>query len=171
MPFFDAALKRGGRELVFSMNPLLRGMIVFALVSVASMLLFNFEPGDFAEAPLLGKLNLIILPLLLLLGSLYKYTIRFDAETKRIRRERGLLFLSFSESWSFSELTSVECTGYATRKIDIFSERRYSFGFSIAGRTLMLEKALSHTKAKQFLALFRSFFPGADELLGKTGNP
>ena len=158
MSFFEASLKNGGKVLVFRMNPVLRGFLVFALISVAAMLVFNFSLEDWSEAGPLGKVNLVLIPAILLVTCLYEYRVRFDAVAEQVHVERGLLFWLRRETYAFSRFRGVELKSYPTRSFD-FAGKRCLFALVFDGRTLVLDRSLPATKGRAFAALVKAYFP------------
>jgi hypothetical protein len=158
MSFFEACLKNGGKLLVFRMNPVLRGLLAFALVSVVAMLVFNFSLEDWNGTGPLGKANLILIPAILLAACLYEYRVRFDVVTGQVHVERGLLFWLRRDSYDFSRFRGVELKSYPTRSFD-FAGKRCLFALVFDGRTLVLDRSLPFTKGRAFAALVKAYFP------------
>ncbi len=158
MSFFEASLKNGGKVLVFRMNPVLRGFLVFALISVFAMLVFNFSLEDWNESGPLGKANLVLIPAILLAACLYEYRVRFDAVARKIYVERGLVFWLRRDTYDFSSFRGVELKSYPTRSFD-FAGKRCLFALVFDGRTLVLDRSLSFTKGRAFAALVKVYFP------------
>lgn len=158
MVFFDASLRRGGRELVFRMRTALRAALVAAFLSVAAMLVFNFGPEDWASAGMLGKANVIVVPALLLAASLYQYRLGFDADDEEIVLARGLWPFLKPERFPFSAFVGVQCRSYATRTGDL-AGRRCLFAIVLSGRTIVLERSVPKAKAAAWLKLLAAYYP------------
>lgn len=166
--FFSVSLSKDGEKLSFHMNPALRGVLLFFLLSVLAMFLFSFSPEDFTNAPLPGKINLILLPLLLLGGTLYRYTILFDKSREIIEIQSGLLFWYRTQSYPFSDLTglvrkririSKSHSGGEESKILAYSRDRVIFGFIIRGKLIVIDRKGKPAAVNQFYMSFRAFFP------------
>ncbi len=165
--FFAVFLSRDGKRLSFGMRPFLRGAVGFALFSVLAMIAFTLTPENLADTPLAGKVNLVVFPVLLALGFLYRYRLLFDAEKEEVCLDRGLVFLYRRKRYRFDEVTGVMARPYATRKLDP-AGTRYVFGFYLSGRPVILERSCSPGAFRHFYYSFKSFFPLA---VNEEGGP
>ncbi len=156
--FFSVSLSPSGRRLSYGMRPFLRGALLFALASVLAMVAFSLTAEDLAEMGLPGRVNLVAMPLLLALGSLYRYRLRFDADRQEVCLDHGLLFLYRRKRWTFDEVTGLLVREYPTRKLDP-AGTRYQFGFYLSGKPVVLERSLSPGNFRAFYGAFASFFP------------
>lgn len=140
------------------MRPFLRGALAFALASVLAMAAFSLTPEDIAEAPWAGRVNLVLMPILLALGSLYRYRVLFDAEKGEVYLDHGLMFPYRRRRWAFEEVTGLIVRSYPTRKLDP-AGTRYVFGFYFSGRPVILERSCSPGAFQHFYYSFKAFFP------------
>lgn len=170
--FFSVSRSRDGKRLSYGMKPFLRGALVFALASVLAMIAFSLTPEDIAGAPLAGKINLVLMPTLLLAGSLYRYRVLFDSDRSEAYLDHGLLFAYRRTRWSFDEVTGLIVRSYPTRKLDP-AGTRYVFGFYFSGRPVILEKGCAPGAFQHFYYSFKTFFPRPvnDDSDGKVPNP
>lgn len=156
--FFSVSRSRDGKRLSYGMSPFLRGALLFALASVLAMLAFSLTAADVAEAPLAGKVNLVLMPTLLALGSLYRYRVLFDAGKGEAYLDHGLVFAYHRRRWTFDEVTGLIVRSYPTRKLDP-AGTRYVFGFYFSGKPVILEKGCAPGTFQHFYYSFKSFFP------------
>ena len=159
---FYAARERNAEQLIFSMNPLLRGMLVLIFLSSLLTLLFNMTAQEFRDLSPAGKISTILCPLLLFLGSSYRYSLSFDKKTERCLLKRGLIFLYRSREFSFADLSAVNYRCYDYREGILprgLPYARADFGFFFEGKLLQLEKAAPKKQVDGLLSQFISFFP------------
>lgn len=172
--FFTVRLSRNGRYLTYGMRPFLRGTLLFALASVLAMILFSLTAEDLAGMGAAGRVNLVLMPLLLALGSLYQYRLRFDSEGQEVFLDQGLLFLYRRKRWSFDDVTGMLIREYPTRKLDLAGSR-CQFGFYLSGKPVILERSLSPGNFQAFYYAFASFFPrsipGQESRFSDTMHP
>ena len=165
--FFSVSLSRNGLRLSYHMSYLLRGCILFLLVSILLMFLFSFTTEDFRTAGTLGKINIIVLPILLALGSLYRFTVVFDRQEESIEVHKGLLIWFRTERYDFSDLQQLVVQRIHAGRLDPadesrnpFPERvRYIFGFRIAGKTILIERAARKKHMEMYYSAFKAFYP------------
>jgi len=169
MQFFSCSVSKDGKRLVYGMSLLLRIILGFILLSIVLVLLFNFDISTYPNLSLLGQINVIFIPLLFFLATFYQYEICFDKEQKKIFIRHGLLFLYKQRVFEFEDLTGIEWRSYKTRALDFLTPERVLFGFSLNGKRFLLDRDLSLNKAKQFLIVFRTFFPGSEEIIKSSG--
>lgn len=166
--FFSVSLSKDGEKLSYHMNPALRGVLWFFLASVLCMFLFSFSADDFYGASPAGKINIILLPLLLTLGSLYKYTILFDRAREVIEIQTGFLFRYKVKSHPFSDLNGLvrrrihisrPRSGGGEEKILSWSRDRIIFGFIISGKLIVIDRKGKPAAIDGFYRSFKAFFP------------
>lgn len=158
MSFFSASVSRDGLRLSYGMNPLLRGGILFFLVSIAAMFLFTFTPDTFREAPTLGKINTVALPVLLLLASLYEYRITFDRRDDSITIRKGLVVLAKTERFRFEDLHGVKKSSFRAHTLELFGTRA-SFGLYLGPKLIILDRSIPADRAESFYNILVSYFP------------
>lgn len=150
------------------MSPVLRGVLWFFLISVVLMFIFTFSVNDFLEASLPGRINTIVLPLLLLFGSLYKYSLVFNKNTREIELQNGLLFLYRTRRFKFEELHQLVrrhvkirtySKGRMENKITSYQKDRFIFGFVINREMILIDRNCKPAKAELFYMSFKTFFP------------
>ncbi|MBN2658447.1 MAG: hypothetical protein JXR86_15415 [Spirochaetales bacterium] len=150
------------------MNPALRGILWFFLASLILMFIFSFSGEDFSEAPLPGKINVVLLPLLFFLGSFYKYTLVFDKSSETISVYSGLLFFYRKRDYSFGDLNSVvkryikirnPRSGGDEAKYTAFSRDRIIFGFVIDGKMILIDRNGRPNRMEELYMSFKAFFP------------
>ncbi len=162
--FFTVTLSRDESVLTYKMNPVIRFVFIFFLVSLAGMFLFDFSLSDFREASILGKINIFLLPLLVCGGSLYRYTIMMDKTKESITMYRGFGVFISRKIVPLSSLTAVVkqrvhsgiqkdgASGFLARE-------RFIIGFIIDGRFIILSRTAKRKQADQLFGAFRAFFP------------
>ncbi len=158
MSFFSASVSRDGRTLSFGMNPLLRGGILFFLLSIAAMFLFVFTPENFREAPTIGKINTVVLPVLLLLASLVEYRITFDRRDGSITIRKGLVILAKAERFRFEDLHGVKKASFRAHTLELFGTRA-CFGLYLGSKLVILDRSIPAERAESFYNILVSYFP------------
>lgn len=140
------------------MRTVTRIFLWVGLVSLAAMFIFNFTPEDFVNAPLLGKINVFLIPLLLLFGATYQYTVRFDKTDSTITILNGLVFLHKKTVYSFDDLKGIYKRKIGTSSFD-FRKERYIFGLYIGEKYILIEKGMSADHFQKFFLSLQYFFP------------
>lgn len=168
MAFFAVKLSADGNRLSWGMNPVLRGGIIFAFLSVAGMIIFSLTAAEYAAFGLFGKTNVILMPILLFFGSVYDYRLIFDKAEQYVEIRTGLLFVFRRKRHPLSAVqrlvihtvrpgilkpgdSELESTGFRLGRVFI--------GFLIAGRMIVLDRACSIRRAKGWISAFRAFMP------------
>lgn len=169
MQFFSCSVSKDGKRLVYGMSLILRFILSFILLSIVLVLLFSFDISSYPELSLLGQINVILIPLLFFLATFYRYEICFDKEKRKIFTRHGLLFLYKQKTFEFEDLSGVEWRTYKTRALDLITPERVLFGFSLSGKRFLIDRDLTLAKAKHFLIVFRTFFPGSEEIIKSSG--
>lgn len=156
--FFSVSRSRDGKRLSYGMRPFLRGTLGFSFASILSMILFSLTTEDLTRMPQAGRVNVVLLPVLLALGSLYRYRLLFDAEREEAYLDHGLVFLYRRKRYRFDEVTGLIAQPYRTRRIDP-AGIRYVFGFYLSGRPVILEKGCPPGTFRHLYYSFKAFFP------------
>ena len=175
MTFFNIKLSKDTNRLSFSMNPILRGLLLFFLFSVIGMFIFTYSINDFLTASIPGKISIIVIPLLVLLAGIYEFSIEFDKKRKKIILKKGTIFLHKSEEYDFSSFTGIHSQKIKTNAPKTLNtnitedgsslfkhkyfEERCSFGFYINGKLILLDRALKLSIVKSYINAFKAFFP------------
>ena len=168
--FFTVRLSNDERVLTYRMNPLLRVVFLFFLVSLAAMFLFDFSAPDFYEASLPGKINMFLLPFIMLLGSSYTFTIRLDKTLETISIIKGFYPITSRKTIPLSSLSAVVKqrvhSGVPKESAGHFLAReRYIFGFIIDGKMILIDRAARKKQIEILFGAFRAFFPFRYEIL------
>jgi len=155
------------------MSPILRGVLIFAFLSVAGMIAFSLTATEYAVLSTIGKINVIALPILLLFGSLYEYRVIFDKTEGNVEIRKGLFFAPRRVTFPLSAVqrlvvrtvrpgrrnkseNEIMSTGFRLGRVFI--------GFLISGRMIVLDRACSIRKARGWITAFRAFMPfGVEE--------
>jgi len=156
--FFTVFRKPDGSRLTYGMRPFLRVALLVGLISVVGMFFVSLTPEDIKEAPMIGRINLVVVPVLLLLGVLYQYRLVFDKKNEEIYLDRGLVFLFHRKVFSFDDVNGILIKSFPTRKIDP-AGIRFTFGFYLTGKTLLLERGAPPGAFENFYYAFKVFFP------------
>lgn len=162
--FFTVALSKDESVLTYKMNPFIRFVFIFFLISLAAMFLFDFSANDFREASILGKINIFLLPLLVCSGSLYRYTITLDKKEESIKIYRGFGLFVSRKSVPLASLTAVvkqrvHAGSYKDGTSGLPSRERFILGFIIDGRFIILSRTAKRKHVDQLFGAFRAFFP------------
>ncbi len=166
--FFTVSLSKDEQKLTYHMSPVLRGILWFFLISIVLMFLFSFSVADFNNAPLPGKINTFVLPIILLIGSLYKYSLVFNKNTSEIEIYSGVVFFYKTKKFKFEELNNIVKRrikirsfnkGEMENKITSYRRDRFIFGFVINGKMILIDRNCKPLKTEQFYMSFKSFFP------------
>lgn len=157
-------LSKDGRKLTYHMKFSIRFSFIFILISIAGMFLFAFTPKDFTSASMAGKINTIILPLLILTGSTYINSVAFNKNSNKILITKGFFPFIKKTSYPFNDLEAVifNPIGDPNKENSFLNItfRKYMFGFKLSnGSYIILERAASEKMAAAFYAAFRAFFP------------
>lgn len=156
--FFSVVLSKDGNRLSYRMSWAVRAPVIFVFISLILMFAFNFTAESFGEAPLLGKINTIVLPLAFLLGTCYRYRLVFDKGSRTIDYERGLLFPYRRTRYTFEDLRGLRVREYRSRRLDL-STHRYTFGFYLGDRFILIDRASSVGGMRKLYSAFKAFFP------------
>jgi hypothetical protein len=149
------------------MNPLLRGILVFILLSLVLTYAINMSWKDFLNASIPGKINTILLPILVFSGAAYRYSLTFDKDTQTCLIEKGLVFLNKKTIYSFNDLTALNYRVYdynQKEEANQFSRgiprrTRADFGFFFNGKLFQLEKSAPQRGVETLYLAFTAFFP------------
>jgi len=150
------------------MNPLLRAGIIFAFLSVIGMLLFSLTASEYKALPTFGKTNVILIPILFFLGSVYEYRVTFDKSKNRVEIRNGLIFAFHRKTRPLNDVQRL-----VVRKVrpgakvgednELSSSGwrpgRVFIGFLISGRMIVLDRACSIKRARGWVTAFRAFMP------------
>ena len=158
MTYYDIYISKDKNKLTFAMNPVLRGSILFMLISLILMFIFSFTKNDFIETTNFGKFTTIFIPLMILLGAIYKHSITFDKKENHIIIKKGVIFLYKKEIYDFDDLEMVYKNIYASSKLD-FHKKRVDFGFYIKGKYFQIDRKLTLDKFMKFYSAFEVFWP------------
>lgn len=168
MPFFAVKLSGDGNRLSWGMNPTLRGGIIFALLSVAGMLIFSLTAAEYENLSAFGKVNVVLVPVLLIAGSLYEYRIIFDKAGDFVEIRTGLVFAYRRKRRPLHEVQRlvVRTVRPGARNVGEdelastgFRLGRVFVGFLISGRMIVLDRACSIRRARGWVTAFRAFMP------------
>ncbi len=167
--FFSVALSKDENILIYRMNPVIRSVFIFFLFSLIMMFAFSFTISDFKEAPLAGKINTVLLPVLVLLGSTYRFTIQFNKELEIIEIIKGFGPFISKQHLPLSSLTAVVKrrvhSGINKESAPGFLGReRFIFGFFIEGKLLLIDRAAKRKQLETLFGAFRAFFPFSYEI-------
>jgi len=162
--FFTASLSKDNRILSYHMKYSIRVTLAFILLSLAGMFIFSFTLEDFNSASMPGKINIIFLPVLVIIGSLYINTIIINKNIQEITIKKGFAPFVKKEKYNFKDLEAVIYNPIGDPNKDNsffnFSFRKYMFGFKLKnGSYVILERAANEKTATAFYAAFRAFFP------------
>lgn len=158
MTYYDIYISKDKNKLTFAMHPFLRGISIFFLLSLILMFVFTFKPQDFTENTNFGKFTTIFIPLMVLLGTIYKHSITFDKSKNSIIIKKGLVFLYKKQVYSFDDLELVYKNIYNSSKLD-FYKKRVDFGFYVKGKYFQIDRKLSLDKFMKFYSAFEVFWP------------
>ena len=164
--FYSVNLSADGNQLAWKMSPVLRTAIGAALASVAAMLIWSLEPGDFAESAIIGKVNLIAIPILLVFGVCYEHSVVLDRNERWIETRSGLIFWKRRHRWRADQMVGLEYRVVRARGRNRREEAgggdwrtRTSFGFQMQDRLILLDRSVCAQKARLWLQSFRAFWP------------
>ena len=149
------------------MNPFLRGILLFLLLSVILTFAVAMTGEDFAQASPLGKINTFLVPLLLFLGSSYRYSVSFDRKKEECLIRKGLIFLYREQRFPFDDLTALNYRVYDYCRADgdglmdrgLPRRARADFGFFFHGKLVQLERNAPKRGAEALYLTFTAFFP------------
>jgi len=150
------------------MSPILRGGLIFAFLSVAGMLLFSLTAAEYSTLSTAGKINVVVLPILLLFGSVYEYRVIFDKASGKVEIRKGLFFANRREYYPLGDVQrlvvrTVRPSGKNQPENEImttgFRLGRVFIGFLISGKMIVLDRACSFRKARGWITAFRAFMP------------
>ncbi len=166
MTFYSARIIRKD-TLSFSMNPFLRGILIFLFLSVLLTFATNMSGEDFSKASLAGKINTFLMPLLLFLGCMYRYSVSFDRKEEICRIRKGLIFLYREQLFSFDDLTALNYRIYDYHRSEEDSmmsrglprRSRADFGFFFNGKLVQMEKNSPKKGVEALFLTFTTFFP------------
>ncbi len=168
MAFFAAKLSKNGNRLSWGMSPILRGGLIFAFVSVAGMIVFSLTASEYAALSIIGKINVVVLPILLLFGSIYEYRVTFDKAEGSVEIRKGLFFLPRREKYEIRAVQRLVVRTVRPGRGNLpenelmstgFRLGRVFIGFLISGRMIVLDRACSFRKARGWIIAFRAFIP------------
>jgi hypothetical protein len=168
VPFFAVKLSGDGKRLSWGMNPTLRAGIVVALLSVLGMILFSLSSTEYETLSPIGKVNVILIPILLFLGSVYEYRVIFDKANEVVEIRTGLLFLFRRRRRPLDEVQrfvvrtvrpGAKDSGESELAVTGFRRGRVFIGFLISGKMIVLDRACSIRRARGWVAAFRAFMP------------
>lgn len=165
--FFSVTLKRDGTRLTWSMSGPLRFGLSFALLSVLAMIVFSLTAAEYAALRPIGKVNVVLFPVLLLLGVLYDYRIVFDKAEGTVTIKSGVVFAARRRVLPLDAVQklvvrSVSPGKRAPNEVEPgggLRRGRVFIGFVIGGRLIVLDRACSVKKARSWVLAFRSFMP------------
>lgn len=154
------------------MNPVLRTGLGIALASVIAMILFSLTGAEYAALGPVGRINVIVIPTLLLLGTLYDYRIVFDKANETVTIRSGLVIAGRTRTYRLDEVQQLVIRTINPRKrspdqvdtgVDLeatgFRPGRAFIGFLIGGRLEVLDRACSLRRARGWVMAFRAFMP------------
>ena len=105
--FYNVYLSKNGRILSWRMSAGVRFALGFVLVSVLAMVIWVLVSGDFAASSRLGKVNLVLIPFLLVLAVFYEDSIELNKDEGWMETRVGLVFLKRTRRWPADELTGI----------------------------------------------------------------
>ncbi|MDC7223690.1 MAG: hypothetical protein PQJ60_08125, partial [Spirochaetales bacterium] len=154
-------------RLVFTMNPLLRGILVFIFLSLMLTYAINMTGEDFAQASAAGKVSTILMPLLFFLGSSYRYSLSFDKERESCTLRKGLIFLYRTQHFTFDDLTALDYRSYEYHRTEegerltrgIPRRSRADLGFYFNGKLVQLERNAPKKGVEALYLAFTVYFP------------
>jgi len=164
---FYGVRKKGEDLLIFSMNPLLRGILLFVFFSLILSLILSMSAEEFRNTGRAGQINTVLMPLLFFLGSCYRYSLSFDRKEQTCTLKRGLVFLHRTDRYAFDDLTGLNYRIYDfpskegglsfTRGLS--RRERADFGFFFNGRLVQLEKSAPRKGVDVLYLTFTAYFP------------
>lgn len=163
--FYSVYLSKNGRVLSWRMSVGIRIALGFALVSVLAMVIWVMASGDYAESSRLGRVNLILVPLVLIIFQFYEDSIVLDRDEGWLETRMGLVFFKRTRRWSADELTAIEyrvVRGSGKISDSGFSgilRTRVFFAFQMKNRLIILDRACRLGKAEIWLRAFQAFWP------------
>ena len=168
--FFSVSLSKDEKRLDYRMNPAIRFVFIFFLISLLLMFVFSFTPSDFKNAPLAGKINTFLLPFFVLLGSTYRYTVRFNKELEIIEIIKGFGPFVSRKKLPLKSLTAIVKqrvhSGIKKESAGHFLGReRFIFGFFIDGKLILVDRAARRKQLETLFGAFRAFFPFSYEII------
>lgn len=167
--FFTVSLSKDENTLTYGMSPAIRFVFIFFLLSLVMMFLFSFTPEDFNQAPLAGKINTILLPFIMLLGSTYRYTIRMNKKIEKMEILKGFGPFLSRKSFPLQSLTAIVKqrvhSGIKKESAGHFLGReRFIFGFFVDGKLILIDRAARKKQLETLFGAFRAFFPFSYEI-------
>ena len=128
------------------------------------MFIFTFTAEDFVTATPAGKINTIVLPLLVLVGSIYTNSVTFNKNTGKLLLTKGFFPFVKNTVYPFNNVEAVifNPIGDPTKNNSFLSVsgRKYMFGFKLTnGKYIILERSANEKTATAFYTAFLAFFP------------
>lgn len=167
--FFEIYLNLKKQILVFRMRLLNRILSAIFFISFLAMILFNLSISEFNEYYLFQKILFVFIFVLSFIGTFYMDELKFNKGNSTIQIKKGFVFLYKKFEYSFDDLDGIIIKKYLRRPNPLalsFSEKYlYNFGFKIKNKYIMLENRLDESKYKEFLDIFKSFYPKNVEII------
>lgn len=134
--------------------------IWIALLSLTGMFLFDFSAADFHDAPLIGRINLIALPLILFVAAFFEDSVIIDKKSRTITTKKGLLFLFRKRDAGFNDIESIIVKSVmipSRTRLALTGESRYFVGIVAAGKNIPIGRGLSSKTKDYILSLLQLF--------------